>query len=220
VALKQLSAAKYGRPKAIVEHEINERMLTKGEALPGGAKPSTLPSATPASSFNQPAASSLPAASTSRPPSAAPAAGGSFLDEWLNKRRRGVTPPPTAPAAAAPAYSPPPLASPSPLPAAVPANPVPQAPPPPASQPTALTRNISSNELENSEVNEIAAEIKQELGTSKLTASTFPPTSSEPEPKPAKTTEHSVDLGVEEGDTIFIDRDGTFRKAEPKPKSN
>src|ERR1035437_4845533 len=36
VALKQLSAAKYGRPKAIVEKEINERMATEGEALPVG----------------------------------------------------------------------------------------------------------------------------------------------------------------------------------------
>jgi len=36
-ALKQLSAAKFGRPKAVVEKEIFERISTKDEPAPGGA---------------------------------------------------------------------------------------------------------------------------------------------------------------------------------------
>jgi len=213
MALKQLSAAKYGRPKAIVEHEINERMVTKGEALPGGARPSSLGSGPAASPFNRPAAApaGLPAASTAARPAATPAGGGSFLDEWLNKRRRGTAAPNAAPATAVPA--------PAPAAAAAPAvvTPAPAAPAPPAAPAAVVTptQNISSNELAKSEVSEIAAELKQELGASKLTASTFPPPT--PEPEPAK-TEHSVDLGVEEGDTIYIDRDGTFRPAESKAK--
>src|SRR5665213_3895111 len=77
MALKQLSAAKYGRPKSIVEREINERMVTKGEQLPPGS-----PGASPlarggpaASSFGRsesapalPAASSGLAPAGSRPP--------------------------------------------------------------------------------------------------------------------------------------------------------
>jgi hypothetical protein len=83
-----------------------------------------------------------------------------------------------------------------------------QAPAAPVSTPTSAaartTQNISSNELEGNEVHEIAAELRQELDS----------------PKPKK-TEHSIDLqsGASEGDTIFIDRDGSFRQAE-KPAAS
>ncbi len=76
VALKQLSAAKYGRPKAKVEAEVFARLATKEPPKPAygtGAPP-----------FAAPGAAAQPARPTSRP--AAPGSG-SFLDNWLAKRR-------------------------------------------------------------------------------------------------------------------------------------
>jgi len=211
VALKQLSAAKYGRPKATVEREINERMATKGE-LPMGAGTGTLPAGAPASPFSRPAgigtaapyggagagtgtASPLSAPAGARPAAPPPAAGGSFLDEWLSKRQNTAS----SPAQPAPAVSVPPVEP--PVIAATP----PAATPPIPTEPSMPTQNISSNELANTEVQQIAAEIKHELKNK-----TPEPA---PEPEPVKTTEHTVDLEAEEGDTIFIDRDGTFRPA-------
>jgi len=77
-ALKQLSAAKYGRPKAIVEKEIFARLATKPEpprvsGQPFGAGPGTPGAANPF-------ASAAPA-----PPKPRPGAG-SFLDEWMVKK--------------------------------------------------------------------------------------------------------------------------------------
>ena len=65
-ALKRLSAAKYGHPRAQVEQEIFERLSVKKEApvAPGGAVPGSTASAKPLSS------------------------GSSFLDEWLAKRKQ------------------------------------------------------------------------------------------------------------------------------------
>ncbi len=78
-ALKQLSHAKYGRPKAKVEVEIFARITTKEEPKPafGGAP-----------SFG----SGAGGAASNYPPrpggaAAAGASGSSFLDEWLAKRR-------------------------------------------------------------------------------------------------------------------------------------
>lgn len=78
-ALKQLSAAKYGRPKALVEKDIFERLATLPDT-PAAARPlapNGFGSAQPAA-FGQPP----------RPPMAGAAGGtASFLDEWLNKRK-------------------------------------------------------------------------------------------------------------------------------------
>lgn len=77
-ALKQLSAAKHGRPRDSVEKEIFGRLKTKETAVPpvGAPRPGT--------------------AAQARPPLQASAAGGSFLDQWLAKRQQPVA----APAAA------------------------------------------------------------------------------------------------------------------------
>lgn len=81
-ALKQLSAAKYGRPKATVESEIFKRLETK-PALP--AAPPGLPSA-PTGPWPPPARTvPQPSAQAPKTPS-----GSSFLDEWLAKRRGGA----------------------------------------------------------------------------------------------------------------------------------
>ena len=87
-ALKQLSAAKYGRPKSVVEQEIFKRMETKAPMRPAGARPGgfgeNLSAPPPSSAYRQagaPAPASHPG--TPRP-------SGSFLDEWLAKRKASL----------------------------------------------------------------------------------------------------------------------------------
>lgn len=113
-ALKQLSAAKHGRPKAVVEAEIFKRMETRAR-LPAG-RPGQLPGQLGGQFGGMPP----PAA---RPP--APKTGSSFLDEWLSKRKTGLrsAPPlaggPTSPPPAAvppPAFKKPPAPAPTPEP--------------------------------------------------------------------------------------------------------
>lgn len=112
-ALKQLSAAKYGRPKVIVEEEIFARMATKAEP-PKPAFGSSAPTGTPwpnkptytAAAPAAPSTFGTPLSSASAAPSpSTPKASPSFLDEWLAKRQpaapstSGFTPPlPAGPA--------------------------------------------------------------------------------------------------------------------------
>ncbi len=91
-ALKQLSAAKYGRPRSVVEEEIFKRLTSTpapAYALQGasegtlGLQPQS--SGAGRSSLMPPALgrSPIPGSSAARPPST----GSSFLDDWLAKRR-------------------------------------------------------------------------------------------------------------------------------------
>jgi hypothetical protein len=92
-ALRQLSAAKYGRPKAQVEKEIFARLATKAAPTrtaanqafgqPGQAKPA----------FGQ------------QPKAPTPPGAGSFLDEWLAKRKSSPQTNPSARPAQAPQAS-------------------------------------------------------------------------------------------------------------------
>jgi len=179
-ALKQLSAAKYGRPKAVVAKEIADRMETPDPPRPAASFGATGAGnyAPPASQYNAPVAARASSAPT-------PAAGGSFLDEWLHKRRTASVGPARAATTTAPA-----LTTPAPMPATAP-------PVQPVGQPAGLTQNISSDELEQGEVDKIAAELKQQL-----------------DPKPAEKvppkTETTIDLKAGKDDTIFIDQDGSF----------
>ncbi|HEX7368517.1 MAG TPA: ATP-binding protein [Candidatus Saccharimonadales bacterium] len=114
-ALKQLSAAKHGRPRAEVEKEIFERMATKPDPVRptfGGGTAGAPGSSSAASPFAgapragspwqspSPSSGGIPAAASSAGGAAAhPASGqpgptgtGSFLDEWLSKRSANVTP--------------------------------------------------------------------------------------------------------------------------------
>lgn len=78
-ALKQLSAAKFGQPRAKVEAEIFARLKTEEPAKPvfgPGA-----PGARPGAQF--------------APSSPATGSGGSFLDEWLSKRQAPPAPRPS-----------------------------------------------------------------------------------------------------------------------------
>lgn len=295
VALKQLSAAKYGKPKAVIEKEIFARMATKGEVLtPGVTGAPALPTAT----------------SATAKPAPAPAQTGSFLDEWLHKRKKGVVSPSPASPAVAPTPTPAPVsqatpvtspadvapvASSQPLPSLTPAfkpavSPVPDpvaiptihkqsnhtmmkeegggpsfkpSPVTPAPAPTPKvtpkpqtthqkaksSQNISSGALESSEVNKIAAEIKQGLNEPKPLATTTPPPPVptpktppvvevkpapvaqpetepvaivEPEPEaetppvdtPKDTPDQQPPPGPGKGDTIYIDNDGVFHRAD------
>ena len=196
LALKQLSAAKYGRPKAVVGQEITERMTTKGD-VPGSRPGSG------AAPFASPA--------TDRPAAPAPAASGSFLDEWLAKRQQGAGAP--APPAGTSATQPTiqtrtalpdqPVAPPAQTPSLQPFQPadVPLPPPPPKT-----TTNISSDELEQSEVQKIAAELKQELDSPQAAAT--------PRLQPLAKTEPIPESDTPSDDTIFIDHDGSFRQNE------
>ncbi len=92
-ALKQLSAAKFGRPKAAVEAEIFSRLATKEEPRPSfGGNPF--------------AANQLPNQPGTRPPTSSqpPVAGSgsSFLDEWLAKRRSDAASPTNFPSSSTP----------------------------------------------------------------------------------------------------------------------
>ena len=120
-ALKQLSAAKYGRPKSVVETEIFARLATHEDTKPAGL----------------PGAAGFGVAPTPpRPPAPKPA--GSFLDDWLTKKQTNSfkapsSPfqPPVVPAAATNALQPQPA---SPLQQLPPATAV-QIPPAPVAQP-------------------------------------------------------------------------------------
>jgi hypothetical protein len=127
-ALKRLSAAKYGRPRAEVEKEIFAR-LGAGDAA-RKAKLEALKQAQQerlAAMQNRPASGALlgapaggiapniPAASA---PGAAPKPGGSsFLDEWLAKRQQ-IAPKPNSPSTPSPLakQNPPTVAAPAPTP--------------------------------------------------------------------------------------------------------
>ena len=95
VALKQLSAAKYGKPKAQVEADIFKRLASTpaAQTIPGQAPPS----------FGQTRVTQAPGLKKQTSKS-------SFLDEWLAKRKATTQPPvspsSTVPAPVAPAAAP------------------------------------------------------------------------------------------------------------------
>jgi hypothetical protein len=220
-ALKQLSAAKYGRPKATVESEIFERMATKADAKPA-ASPFANPAA--ASPFAS-AGASAGAGSTAPPAAPSGASGGSFLDEWLSKRPPASSNPANTPWAASPT-------SPATVPAAPTAAPLqaqaqlntpgansaPAAPtfavttaanalPAPAN-PLPIGQNISSEELDQPEVDQIANQLKQDLA--EVSPLAKKPLTAEPA-KPAVEDKAETDtIPQEEEDTIYIDREGNL----------
>lgn len=87
-ALKQLSAAKYGRPKTIVEAAIFKRLSTN---TPSMSRPGIAP-ADPFAALRTSAQPSSPPMAPAGTPStmAPPSPSSSFLDEWLAKRKRAA----------------------------------------------------------------------------------------------------------------------------------
>lgn len=174
-ALKQLSSAKYGKPKAKAEEEIFKRLATTEEPKPAfGSQPG-----------RQPAAQSPFGQKPRRPtPQKPPASGSSFLDEWLAKRKAATpagasqgankpnasTPAPTqttSPPKIQPAKSSLPMSKESSQqqsqqsPAQ--AQPKPAKPKPQPQAADTSTQNISSDEIEKQEVSTIANEIRSSI---------------------------------------------------------
>lgn len=87
-ALKQLSAAKYGRPKAIVEKEIFERISTPAGDPNRAAQPNFGRNFSPGQA---PVAPGQPAGAQR------PSTGSSFLDDWLYKKQTNSFRAPTSP---------------------------------------------------------------------------------------------------------------------------
>jgi hypothetical protein len=209
-ALKQLSAAKYGRPKASVEAEIFERMATKAEPK-SPSDPAAL-FGTHSSPWQSPATlnSSSFGTTSATPGGAAPATksapgSSSFLDDWLSKRKTVTAPPPANPFGPNTAISTPdePLGG---LNQMGPAQPTPgtfnAGTPTPAGQSpgqATSTKNISSDEIEEKEVAQIAQELKQGLQ----------PSAKKPEPTADSSTAKAV---APNEDTIYIDQEGNFRR--------
>ncbi|MHB1864993.1 MAG: type IV secretory system conjugative DNA transfer family protein [Candidatus Saccharimonadales bacterium] len=217
-ALKQLSAAKYGRPKAVVEKEIFARMATKEEpkpALGGSANafsnpnyPTTSP---PLSSNPWARPIAQPQASPLNPAPQQPRAGGSFLDDWLAKRRApvGQPMPPNpyslsgTPRSQATVTTP--ITQGQTISQTLNGNPQivsPQTVSP--QQPEVPRQNISSNEIEQVEVDKIAGELKNQLNIEQ-------DATKEPQP----TSGHMKD-----GDTIYIDRSGVLNQLDKEKQDS
>lgn len=281
IALKQLSAAKFGRPRSVVEKEIFERMSTKEEPKPSFPAPGNTPFGSPAAS---PFASAAAPRAAAAPAPSPPAASGSFLDDWLAKRSapaNGVIPaaapapaydiaPPSVPAQ--PAYQPPLTDSSMPQPPVLaPVAPPPQimatpalvsfptdkddqtpvlsaaAMPAPIHEPFSAvlenveaelanvavnndTINISSDEIENTEVDKIADELRRQL-KAESTPVVVHEEPEEPVQIPSAGHEGEINLkhdqtaapkvessdGSKPGvaDTIFIDADGRLVEHDP-----
>ena len=211
-ALKQLSAAKYGRPRASVEAEIFERMKSVAPPSPPAARPYQPPAAV----GQQPS----PWAQHARPPqnTAAPVTThlaqtapkpnpptASFLDDWLQKRQQSTVMKPEPPNPKPRSHQQPGQKSPAPASPATKATHLLKRTkkphhteeehhelviqPPKHDEKKLDLRNISSEQLDQLEIGEIAKELKNDLKTKPSSK----PSSSRPiEEKPKPETPHPL----------------------------
>ena len=111
-ALMQLSAAKFGKPRAVVDADITQRMKTIEVPKPAfGAGAGTPFGNYPAAAAGRPGTTPFPGPSAAPRPAAS--SGSSFLDEWLAKRRTGG-PAMASPVPAGTPFTPPAAFSPQP----------------------------------------------------------------------------------------------------------
>jgi hypothetical protein len=207
IALKQLSAAKHGKPRNVVEKEIIERMVTKDD-IPS----SPLASSNSFAQTNNPPVQLVPPA-TPAAATPAPSPSGSFLDDWLSKKQslpatNTTSPQPKQePVVQQQATHPPLSAAPPAQPEQEPelANQV----KPKSNEVTA--RNISSQEIDQQETKAVAAELKQMLDSPEYLAEQQIISRLKNNPGGAKSANEAG-----EDDTIFIDHDGTFKTADKK----
>jgi len=222
-ALKQLSGAKYGKPKAVVEKAIFERLATRvPEAKPfqspfGGAPGAPMSSAPGA----RPNFGAGPASAYGAPAAAPPVGPPSFLDEWMAKQRATAPVPVLSPARQQlPTQPPQPFAPVAPV--ASSANN--SAEPAGSGGTTEMSGNISSAQLDQQEINDIADQLKKGLRSEDATAAPLPvmppatmqPISVQPAPTiPEKPNEGTLHLQRQPNtpasnpdDTIFIDNEG------------
>ena len=87
-ALKQLSAAKYGRPRQVVDKEIMARMDVGDIDAGNEPKPNAPPNPYATSQSAQTSANISQQGNL--PPQPAPAGAGSFLDQWLDKKKKDL----------------------------------------------------------------------------------------------------------------------------------
>jgi len=193
-ALKQLSAAKYGKPRAVVEKEIFGRLATQAPT----PKPfqSSFGAASPAAAMPP----SFGGAPTPPPATAAPNPSGSFLDEWLAKQRAQAPAPAISPAQSALPPTPPTFTAPV-------VDNQPNSAPDPALDAIEDGGNISSAQLDQREISDIADELKKELKPAEPTAPTSVEGTLQLQPRASANGSD---------DTIFIDPDGQLHINQPE----
>lgn len=218
-ALKQLTAAKYGRPKATVSAEITERLAVKEQAKPafGGGNPFAAQAGRPGV---RPASNPSPMGVGSSPP----AAPGSFLDNWLAKRKSGSqlgkAPPQKSTVPQGGSVPPQQLAAPSPVAAPSPATLSPEpivAPPVPVPRPQQSTvvaaESAQANTVPPPTILQDKAPPEQPV---------VPQAPVPKDTRPANEVVHHIqNSGEDPEDTIYIDPEGTLHlryqdKAPPK----
>ncbi len=184
-ALKQLSSAKFGRPRAGVEKEIFERLATKTPPAPAGG-----PAAGGYGSFGagSPGAFTPSAQPPAAPPPKPPSAPGTFLDEWMTKRDGPLKMRPS-PWSKPPATPAPPAAA---TPSAASAAPAPSASLPLAAQPAPAPPSAAPQ-----------PQPVQQPPITPAATDFLPP----PPPPPPENAEHQT---LAHGDTIKIDREGNL----------
>lgn len=200
-ALKQLSSAKFGHPKAVVEKQIFERLATKLPPQPAmnqGGLPPRLGGA-PASPWAQSSAAAAGSIGTAPTPAglpqdSAPKPGpASFLDEWLTKRKN--EPPKPFAVAAKPPVAPSPQSP-----------PIKSAPPPPNSTSTsppapAPTKSVAKK----TEPPEPSSKTPDQIETKSTPK--VPPADQKPQPKSSPSSGH-----LNADDTIYIDQEGNIHQ--------
>lgn len=196
-ALKQLTAAKYGRPRSVVEKEIFARMETK----PVPTTPASSFSPGPSwPSYQSPMRGPSASAGMSTPSKPVPGSG-SFLDEWVAKKS-AIPQSQSVLSSLTPSLS----QSFSTLQS------TPVAPQPVSSQPSVpqtnvdISENISSEMLDKQEVNKIAQELEDGLMHIDHDNEPQPDTTPKQPLIPDKPVEHKPS-----DDTISIDRDGNLQ---------
>lgn len=187
-ALKQLSGAKHGRPRATVEAEIFGRLSTKEESKSLVSKPSPGGGQTAfgSNAFGPRSAQAMPLGPPQQPKAPVPPrpGSGSFLDEWLAKRR-------LSPSGSTGAPNNRPFAAPPPTPPTAPSSPRPLAQPQPQAPPAATQ------------------ETPPKVGSQQPSDTSKPSQQAQPKRDYVEISGFRDD-DTENDDTIFIDDEGTL----------
>lgn len=232
-ALKQLSAAKFGRPRSLVDQEITQRMKTIEPPKPSfGAGPSPFGAGAAAPiAPGQMTPGSMPAGPTA-PAAPKPVGTGNFLDEWLAKRRSPAAPKPGSPVTGSTNATPPATGAatfpPTNSPAIPPAQSVnPFASPTPAPTPTQAplpTPPANSNPATAATNSPSQPALPLEEAIKKLEEKQAAETAAQAQTTPVNKQQGEVSLRSNNGDdqagaedTIIIDRDGNFKSNIDQP---
>ncbi len=203
VAMKQLSSAKYGRPRDLVDQEITERMTTKEVNNLSSTNQFSNPLASSNNNAFGTSPNSFSQSLTNSPINPKiPAAPGTFLDEWLAKKRQTPRLQPDIPINnnSIITASPNPIMSPTNNQSVSSNVPSPDTQASTSHQTSAPTsQNISSEQIEKKEVDIVASEIKQAFNKNQASNQN---TDNEKQEQDKSKTDNE--------DTIFIDHDGVF----------